>query len=208
MNTPCCTAAIIDLSTRLVAPATTTLVLAAVFRNFAVARSGRAVADRRPSVVATAGMLAFFACVYLLISRKLGAFPIEGDHARIGVEVLGAALMIAGCVVNLLGRIALGQNWANQATLYEDQTLVTSGVFSIARHPLYSSLIWMFYGSALLYQNVAAALATTIVFVPAMYYRASLEEKMLSERFSDYGGYQQRVGMLFPRLYAPRRIDR
>jgi protein-S-isoprenylcysteine O-methyltransferase Ste14 len=152
-------------------------------------------------------MMVFFGFVYVLIKLHIGVLPISEDHTRLGIEMLGAMLMVAGCVVNVLGRIALGQNWADQATLYEDQSLVTRGVFSIARHPLYSSLIWMFYGASVLYQNGAAAVATTFIFAPAMYYRASLEERLLLARFSGYAAYQRRVGMLFPRLVAGRRAS-
>lgn len=150
-------------------------------------------------------MLAFFATMYLLIKLHIGVGSVSDDHLRILAKLAGAALMVAGCICNLMGRAALGQNWANQATLYDDQSLVTAGVYSIARHPLYSSLTGMFYGSALLYQNIAVALATTLIFLPAMYYRASLEEKLLAQRFSDYSAYQVRVGMIFPKLFHSTR---
>lgn len=202
MSEPCCTAALIEHVLKFSAPITTTVVFAAVARNFASASKSRSIADRRPSIVGTVSMLGFFACAYLLIKFHVGVIAIDDDHARIFIELIGAALMAAGCIVNLLGRLVLGQNWANQATMYEDQTLITKGVFSVARHPLYASLIWMFYGSALLYQNAAAAIATTLIFVPAMYYRAGLEEKLLSSRFPDYETYQKSVGMLFPKLIA------
>jgi protein-S-isoprenylcysteine O-methyltransferase Ste14 len=145
-------------------------------------------------------MMAFFIAVYLLIKGHAGTVPILMPHLRYALEAFGAVLMIGGCVVNVLGRYSLGQNWADQATLYSSQTLVTSGVFAITRHPLYSSLVWMFYGSALLYHNYAVTLATTFIFIPAMYYRAAIEERLLSARFDDYRSYQNRVGRLFPRL--------
>jgi len=176
MNAHCCTAELIEYFLKLTAPITTVITLAAVFLNFALARAHRLVADRRPSVVATASMMAFFVGVYFLLHLRIGVVSIPNDHKRLAAEFLGAFLMIAGCIVNVLGRFSLGKNWANQATLYDDQTLVTDGVFSIARHPLYSSLIWMFYG-------------------------ASLEEKLLVKRFPKYIEYQKRTGMLFPKIF-------
>jgi protein-S-isoprenylcysteine O-methyltransferase Ste14 len=192
----------------LAAPFSTTVVLVAVARSFVEAGTNRSVADRRPSVVATASMMAFFVAIYLLIHHKIGFYLVYTPIIRLFIMIIGALLMVAGAVVNVIGRGSLGRNWANQATLYEDQTLVTTGVFSIARHPLYSSLIWMFYGASLLYENLYAALATTLVFAPAMYYRASLEEKLLSARFSGYAAYRRRVGMLFPKLPAGKDVKR
>jgi protein-S-isoprenylcysteine O-methyltransferase Ste14 len=204
VTTPCCVAALVEHVLRFDAPITTTIVLVAVARNFALASKSRSIADRTPSFVGTSSMLAFFVCVYLMIKLKVGVVAISHDHARIGMELIGAALMTAGCVFNVMGRLALGQNWANKATLYEDQTLIHTGVFSVIRHPLYASLIWMSYGSALLYQNAAVVIVTTLVFVPAMYYRAGLEEKLLSARFPDYRAYRESVGMLFPNIAAIR----
>jgi protein-S-isoprenylcysteine O-methyltransferase Ste14 len=202
MDTICCHAELIERVIRLSAPVTTGIVLAAVGRNFLLARGIRPVAERRSSLVATASMLAFFGCVYGMIRLRLGIIHLTDADLRLAIEALGAALMVAGCAANVLGRIVLGRNWADQSTLYADQTLVTDSVFMIVRHPLYSSLIWMFYGSSLLFQNAAAAVATTILFVPAMYYRASLEERMLASRFSEYDRYRSRVGMLFPKLIS------
>ena len=106
-------------------------------------------------------------------------------------------LIVLGCGVNIAGRLNLGRNWANQVTIYEDQRLVTGVVYRLVRHPLYASLIWMFYGASLVYANVAAALANTLVFVPFMIYRARQEEKLLLKEFKDYAAYRARVGMFF-----------
>ncbi|HEY3329195.1 MAG TPA: isoprenylcysteine carboxylmethyltransferase family protein [Capsulimonadaceae bacterium] len=204
MNTPCCTAAAVEHVLRAAAPVSTAVVMAFVARNFAQVGGDRTVAARRPSVVGTATMIGFLVLVYQLIHRRIGMLTVDDDHLRLGIEAIGALLMVAGAAVNVLGRVSLGSNWANQATMYADQSLVTSGVFALVRHPLYSSLIAMFFGSALLFQNAAAALATALVFVPAMYYRASLEERLLSARFDGYAAYQKRVGMLFPRIVKSR----
>jgi len=175
-------------------------VLAAVGWNFLRARLSGQVAERQRSPVATGTMLLFTFGIYWLISRQIGVLPRSGPAIDIPVVCLGLALMVVGCAVNLLGRVRLGRNWANQVTVYEDQTLVTGGVFGVVRHPLYASLIWMFYGASLVYLNYAAVLATTLVFVPAMYYRARQEERLLEGEFSEYAAYRRRVGMFFPRM--------
>ena len=176
-------------------------VLAAVAWNFLRARLSGQVAERQRSPVATGTMLLFTFGVYLLIHNHIGVLQVQLEPAIIiPVMCLGLLLMVVGCIVNLLGRLRLGRNWANQVTVYEDQTLVTGGVFGVVRHPLYASLIWMFYGAGLIYLNYAALLATTVIFVPAMYFRAKQEEKLLAAQFPEYAAYRQRVGMFVPKF--------
>ena len=44
------------------------------------------------------------------------------------VVVLGLLLLVAGTVVNILGRFSLGGNWGDQIRIYRDHGLVTGGV--------------------------------------------------------------------------------
>lgn len=185
----------------------TVVVLAAVAVNFALAgRAPGRVARVQRSPVATASMLAFFAAFYLLLRFRVGEVPVGDGVLRAGLALCGAALVVAGAVVNVLGRLELGRNWADQVTVYERQTLVERGVFGFVRHPLYASLIWMFAGAALVYRNAAAFAANLLVFVPAMVFRARQEERLLGERFAGYAGYRARVGMLFPRFRRARAV--
>jgi len=174
-------------------------VLGAVLWNFLTARRDAERRERR-SPVETGSMLLFTVGFYLLIRRDIGELPFPAYPLHLAAVIAGLVLMVAGTAVNLLGRLALGGNWANQVTIYAEQTLVTSGVYGLVRHPLYASLIWMFIGAATVYLNWAALLAALLIFVPMMIYRARQEETALAERFPEYAGYQRRVGRLMPRL--------
>jgi protein-S-isoprenylcysteine O-methyltransferase Ste14 len=176
------------------------IVLAAVLRNFVQARQAGAVRDERKSPVATGSMLGFLFLYYLLIRSRVGTLAIDSMIALIILTVMGLVLVVVGTIVNVIGRQYLGSNWANQVTLYENQSLVRKGVFGIVRHPLYASLIWMFCGASLVYHNLIAFLATIFIFVPAMYWRAKQEEALLAERFPDYAQYRSEVSMFVPRL--------
>lgn len=102
--------------------------------------------------------------------------------------------------MNISGRFYLGSNWANHIRIYNNQTLIKTGAYGIVRHPLYSSLIFMFYGACLVYPNYLAFLSNTFIFIPFMYYRAKQEEDLLSKRFKGYHVYQKEVGMFFPKI--------
>ncbi len=175
-------------------------IFSAVFLNFMACLRHQDVKKEKRSLVATGTMSLFFFLFYTLIHRRIGSVPIDHAPLEFGLSLVGLGLIVFGCVVNILGRLRLGRNWANQATIYRDQKLVVSGVYAWVRHPLYASLIWMFYGACLVYPNVPAFLATSLVFVPFMIHRARLEEALLAKEFSDYPAYRQRVGMFFPKL--------
>ena len=188
-----------ELATALIVSACLTALIVAVVHNFSSARRAGRESRVRRSPVATGSMTVVLAAICLLINRHLGDVAAPNLPVRDLLMVLGLLLLVTGTVVNLLGRVRLGGNWANQATIYADQTLVTTGVFALVRHPLYASLLWMCYGGALIYLNAAALLATLCVFYPMMIYRAGLEEEMLSTQFAEYADYRARVGRFLPK---------
>ncbi|MEI7833132.1 MAG: isoprenylcysteine carboxylmethyltransferase family protein [bacterium] len=182
-------------------------ILGAVLLNFLTARVTGEVAERRNSPVATGSMMGFFIGYYLLIHQQVGNVQLPDPHWYIACALVGLPAVLLGTVVNIQGRLRLGKNWANQATIYQEQTLVQEGVYRWVRHPLYASLIWIFLGAAVVYHNWAALLATLLIFIPMMRYRAGLEEKLLLERFPEYAEYQQNVGQFFPKLRQRRSYD-
>ena len=154
----------------------------------------------KKSFVATFTMFCFFFLFYGILKAGVGVFAIQSREIAVAMIFFGILLIVVGAVVNIAGRFKLGNNWSDNIKIYKNHSLVDSGVYSLVRHPLYASLIWMFYGSALIYSNWLAFLTNTFIFVPAMYFRARQEEKMLGQEFSEYKKYQARVGMFLPKI--------
>lgn len=157
--------------------------------------------QKKRSVVATGTMLLFFICFYFLIKFNIGSVEINDLYLKLIVILAGLIIVIVGSVVNIWGRFNLGKNWANHIKIYQNHTLVQSGVYKLVRHPLYASLIWAFYGACLVYLNFYAFLLNTFVFIPFMYYRAKQEEELLEKEFFDYNKYKLNVGMFFPKIF-------
>ena len=154
----------------------------------------------KKSVVTTGTMFLFFVGFYLLIKLNIGQIEINNLSVRLPLAIIGTVVIFAGVFVNIKGRIDLGKNWANQIKIYEKHTLVNRGVYKIVRHPLYASLIWIFYGACLVYLNFPALLANTFIFIPFMFYRANQEEILLQKEFPEYKNYKLKTGMFFPKL--------
>jgi len=108
--------------------APTVAVFTAVFINFMSCSRGKDVKQERRSFVATGSMILFFVFLYGLVRLHIGVIPVTHAPLQIALVAAGLSLVMFGCVVNILGRLRLGRNWANQATIYRDQRLVVAGV--------------------------------------------------------------------------------
>lgn len=144
-------------------------------------------------------MFAFFLIFYVLIRFKIGELIID-NILRTYLILIGLIFVVVGCAINIVGRFNLGTNWANQIKIYNTHKLIRTGVYGLVRHPLYASLMLMFYGACLVYPNYLAFLANTLIFIPFMYYRAKQEEYLLTKTFKEYKQYQKEVGIFFPKI--------
>ena len=174
-----------------------------IFNFIAVNREN--ITRTKRSIVTTGSMTLFAICFYCLLRFRVGELMLPAIIRNTSIYI-GTVLVVLGCIINVLGRKFLGSNWANQIHIYENQSLVKSGPFKLVRHPLYFSIIIMLYGSAIVYSNIYALLATSLIFVPSMYYRASQEEKFLSSEFREYAHYLKTTGMLCPKFKSLKEI--
>jgi protein-S-isoprenylcysteine O-methyltransferase Ste14 len=76
--------------------------------------------------------------------------------------------------------------------------VITGGVFSIIRHPIYLGCILTYLGMICFSMSLASA-ALWVVIVVFYWYISRYEEKLLIDRFGDeYRDYRKKVPMLFP----------
>lgn len=175
------------------------LVLLAILIDFTEFHLKPNFKKQKKSIVETGTMFMFFLLFYYFIRFNVGWLEITNDSLRIITVGLGLTILILGCIINIIGRLSLKDNWSNQIKIYQDHSLVISGVYGYFRHPLYASLIMMFFGASLVYSNWLSGIATLVIFIPFMYYRAKQEEYLLANEFSNYSNYQKKVGMFFPK---------
>lgn len=122
------------------------------------------------------------------------------EWARSAAWWAGLALLVSGSLLFVSGLVRLGQQLTPFPKPRAGATLVTTGAYSLARHPVYGGGILLMLGWALLNGRWSGLLATLIV---AVFFdrKAGVEERWLVERFSGYSAYRVRVRKLIPWIY-------
>lgn len=175
-------------------------VVMAVLIDFVEFQKRDGAKKEKKSIVETGTMFLFFFLFYSFIRFNVGQINLGFSIPLVVLNALGLIVLITGSVVNISGRLRLGKNWSNQIKIYKDHTFISKGVYSLVRHPLYASIIWMFLAASVVFLNYLAFLSTILIFIPAMYYRAKQEELMLIREFENYKTYKSKVGMFFPKI--------
>jgi protein-S-isoprenylcysteine O-methyltransferase Ste14 len=175
-------------------------IILSVIADFSEFDKNNKTKDKKRSIVTTGTMFLFFTFFYILLRFGIGVVQINNIYLRLLPAFAGIIIIIIGTFVNIKGRIDLGKNWANQIKIYQNHEFITRGVYKIVRHPLYASLIWIFFGASLAYLNYGGFLANALIFFPFMHYRAKQEEKLLEKEFTEYKNYKLKTGMFFPKI--------
>lgn len=173
---------------------------ASILIDFILYTRDNHIKKEKKSIVETGTMTLFLFGFYLILTTKIGVVQIYDNNLKHIVIIIGTIAIACGCIMNILGRFNLGSNWANHIKIYDEHTLVQKGMYKIVRHPLYGSIMLMFYGAVLVYRNILCFIAVTFIFIPFMYYRAKQEETLLIQTFSEYNEYKKRTGMFFPKI--------
>jgi len=114
---------------------------------------------------------------------------------------LGVALTIAALFVFWRAHADLGINWSPTLEIREKHELITRGIYSVIRHPMYASQWLLSLATPLLLQNWIAGWFNLIVFIFFYTFRVRAEEQLMLEQFGDqYRSYMQKVGGVFPKL--------
>jgi protein-S-isoprenylcysteine O-methyltransferase Ste14 len=109
-------------------------------------------------------------------------------------------LALGGPVILAAWFLARGGMKAVFGTAREKPEVITTGVFRIVRHPIYTGALLFYLGSILFTLSLASA-ALWILIIAFYIVLCKYEERLLTEEFGDdYLKYKKRTGMLFPKF--------
>ena len=137
----------------------------------------------------------------LMIAVILLGLVFPGDWTRWSVIVAGLVLLTAGGWFGIAGVKLLGRNRTPFPQPRDDSKLVQDGIYARVRHPLYTSVMLVSVGWALIWQSWPAGIPA-LALIPFFHAKARLEERWLREKFPGYAAYEKRVPRFLPRMGA------
>ncbi len=109
-------------------------------------------------------------------------------------------LALAGLGIAVWARVVLGSNWSSRVTLKEGHELIQRGPYRYVRHPIYSGLLLLILGTAVLAGQLGGFVAVLICFC-GFWIKLRQEEALLSKRLPGYCEYMTRTKALVPFLF-------
>lgn len=149
----------------------------------------------------------WFLFVGLIIIITIGAGYLFFDHLYKRVDLLpsfnhlinisGIIFLLSGLSFSIWSRITLGAFWCGSVAFIENQTIIKKGPYAIVRHPIYTGVISMLWGSFLI-ENIGVLFLTAILGTIFLIFKAMLEESLLeSNKGKEYLAYKNKVRRRF-----------
>lgn len=115
---------------------------------------------------------------------------------------IGIIILIIGGFLMCSGRIILGKYSSLIITIEQSHRLVTTGPYSIIRHPIYAGIILMFFGYTLSFCSIIGTIFILSFFGVWFRKRIKLEEQLLIQTFGEeYLDYMKHTKRLIPFIY-------
>jgi protein-S-isoprenylcysteine O-methyltransferase Ste14 len=166
----------------------------------AMARGGKAIAERESVTSRLSHSLPLVIAVYLLAAPHVPIAALNDRFAPSSLWLvrLGAALTLAGVAFAIWARMLLAGNWSSDVTLKRDHELVVDGPYAFVRHPIYTGILVALAGTALAVGEWRSVLAVAIAAL-AFWRKLRIEEAVMRRQFGEaYARYAARVSALIP----------
>ena len=139
----------------------------------------------------------FVVILYVLVPEWIGF-----THIPLPVMVRWGGVVVALISVFLVfwTHISLGRQYSARQEIQQDHLLITEGVYSRVRHPMYTVFGLFSFSVAIISSNLLLLVFSILVFIPFPWL-ARHEEKMLIDKFGDeYRKYMEQTGRFLPRI--------
>jgi protein-S-isoprenylcysteine O-methyltransferase Ste14 len=116
--------------------------------------------------------------------------------STLAITLIVTAIMLSQIAIRTLGK------FFDRLTIKKDHQLVKDGIYSVVRHPIYSSYLLLFIGFCTMLQSLSGLGLLAVISIIWFGSRIQIEEQMLIDQFGDeYRNYQQQTKRLIPFVY-------
>jgi protein-S-isoprenylcysteine O-methyltransferase Ste14 len=148
-------------------------------------------------VLAAFGLIGLLDAYLPAYTDRKEFWTFDGDSIR----WLGVVLFAAGGALRIWPVFVLGRRFSGLVAIQPGHTLVTTGLYSVVRHPSYLGLLVNSLGWALAFRSGVGVLLAALL-IPPLLARIHAEEKLLRSQFGrEYEVYRSRTSRLIPGVY-------
>lgn len=135
--------------------------------------------------------------LFIPIPRLLRSFLSPNSwHVPVGLGIMGLATLL-----HIWARLHLGRNWSSQVMIKVDHQLIRSGPYRLVRHPIYTAILGLALGTALVSARITSLLGAALITM-AYVRKLRLEEQGLAEAFGEeWKAYRHASWRLIPPVY-------
>lgn len=127
--------------------------------------------------------------------RQIESHNVIAFAAALALEIAGGSILVAA-------RATIGRFGSTDIAIEKDHRLVTHGIYSLVRNPMYLGILIMYPSYCAASGGLLSAAAVVAIFLPVLLRRMALEEKILEGEFGqEYRDYRNRTKRLIPFVY-------
>lgn len=117
------------------------------------------------------------------------------------INFAGLAVEIVGLLLAVWARRVLGQYWSGEISIKAEHKLIRSGPYRVVRHPIYTALLAMYLGTAVVSGQMHALIGLVLALI-AYLRKTWLEEANLVNAFgAGYIEYRDKTWALLPGVF-------
>lgn len=128
----------------------------------------------------------------------LALFP-DNNKVDPRLSIVGTVMLAIGLAVLFAGFMGLGKSLTANPVPNQDGVLVTKGIYSIVRHPIYLGLLSITLG-LVVSSGVWAQIIVWIALAILLVYKMRWEEVLLTAKYKGYAEYMTKVPAVIPGL--------
>jgi protein-S-isoprenylcysteine O-methyltransferase Ste14 len=113
-------------------------------------------------------------------------------------HVAGVILAVGGIAIVFAAQMGMGSSWRIGVSEDQDPDLVTGGLFTVSRNPIYAGMFVAWIGFFLMVPTVPAIVGGLMVVLALEGQVRLVEEPIMRRTHGDYKAYERRVGRFFP----------
>lgn len=123
-------------------------------------------------------------------------------HDNLLLSIIGLFIIATGIIFRIWAIYTLGKHFTATVQIKQDHQLITSGPYSIVRHPSYLGAMWAMVGTSVFLNSIIGIIISVVCMFYAYYIRITTEERALSDLFGkEYSEYQKKVKKLIPFIW-------